>query len=472
MREQMPEKTTEKATERAPAGSSEGTFEKAPEGKLLRSLLCALFGVGLFLVPVPYDGSYTIVLGILTQTVTTSLGENMYLFTLPIFIAGGLVALIYNLIPEALVRRLPIHDRLRQAHGFLTLLALNGGVVALLILLGVGPDWMIGKPTGVTAFVDVGGQIFLIIGFGCLFLPFLTDYGLLEFVGVILRRPFQRVFRLPGRAAIDTLASWVGASSIAVIMTGRQYERGYYTAREAAVIATNFSVVSLPFVYVTCQVAGIPEYFFPLYGSMLLVCLVLAVVTPLLPPLRGVADRYYQDQPAPFSEQAPDEASLLAWAAQRAREVAQNAPTVRRSLSQGVLSLIELFMTMMPAAMSIEFYALVIYEHTPILQWLTLPALPVLQMLAIPEAAAVAPGLVIGLLDQFVPAVIAGSVEAPLAKFVLAGLSVTQLIFFAESAILIWRSAIPLSVAKLVAIFAIRTVLALPMLALLGHWII
>ncbi|MEM6543610.1 MAG: YjiH family protein [Pseudomonadota bacterium] len=437
-----------------------------------RSIFCALFGVALFLVPIRYEDSYTIVLGILTQSVTAYLGEDMYLFTLPIFLVGGLVAILYNLTPNAFASRLPGFQRLKQAHWAWTVLAINGGLVSTMMLLQLGPDWVIGKATGVTAFVDVGGAIFLIIGFGCLFLPFLTDYGLLEFVGVLLRTPFQRTFRLPGRAAIDTLASWVGASSIAVIMTGRQYERGFYTAREAAVIATNFSVVSLPFVYLTAQVAGIPDYFFPLYGSMLLICLVLAVITPLLPPLRGLPDEYYQGRDGRLQERVPEDESLLSWAQQRALEVAENAPSVLSSLRQGSLALLELFLTMMPAAMSIEFLALVLYEHTPVLQWLTTPALPLLEILAIPEAAAVAPGLVVGLLDQFVPAVIASTVDTPLAKFVLAGLSVTQLIFFAESAMLIWRSAIPLSVPKLVAIFFIRTAIALPMLAVLGHLIL
>jgi len=46
------------------------------------------------------------------------------------------------------------------------------------------------KNTGVTAYIDVAGAIFLIIGAGCLLLPFLTDFGLLEFVGTLMRPIF------------------------------------------------------------------------------------------------------------------------------------------------------------------------------------------------------------------------------------------------------------------------------------------
>lgn len=79
--------------------------------------------------------------------------------------------------------------------------------------------------------------------------------------------------------------------------------------------------------------------------------------------------------------------------------------------------------------------------------------------------------MLVGLLDQFVPAIIAGGIESKLTSFILAGLSVTQLIFFAEIGILILRSKIPLSVKQLVTIFCIRTCISLPILALIGHMI-
>ena len=166
-------------------------------------------------------------------------------------------------------------------------------MLATLTLLQIGPHWLISEQTGVTAYIDVAGAIFLLVGLGCLLLPFLTDYGLLEFVGTMLQRPFQKIFNLPGRATIDTLASWVGSSSIAVVLTNAQFERGFYSARESSVIATNFSVVSVPFVLLTANVAGLGNYFLQLYGSMFLICVICAIVTPRLPPLSWIKDEYY-----------------------------------------------------------------------------------------------------------------------------------------------------------------------------------
>ena len=120
--------------------------------------------------------------------------------------------------------------------------------------------------------------------------------------------------------------------------------------------------------------------------------------------------------------------------------------------------------------MTIEFFALAAYHHTEILHFITTPLVPLLQLLAIPDAAAAAPGIVVGFLDQFVPALIAASISSPVTSFVLAGLSVTQLIFMAETGILIYRSKIPLPIRYLAAVFAIRTMIALPILVVIAHW--
>ena len=48
----------------------------------------------------------------------------------------------------------------------------------------------------------------------------------------------------------------------------------------------------------------------------------------------------------------------------------------------------------------------------------------------------------------------------------------TQLIFFAETGVLILRSAIPLNTLQLIGIFFLRTVIALPILALVAHLVV
>lgn len=241
--------------------------------------------------------------------------------------------------------------------------------------------------------------------------------------------------------------------------------------REASVIVTNFSVVSVPFVVLTANVAGISDYVFQLYGAMIFICVLCAIVTPKLPPLRNLPNKYYPPVGKQIQEAVSDSGSTYKWALEQALKRAKTSPGPTQMLKNGSHSLINLFFTMMPAAMTIEFLALAIYHHTEVFHFIATPIVPILELLAIPNAYEAAPGVLVGLLDQFVPAIIAGGIESKLTSFILAGLSVTQLIFFAEIGILILRSKIPLSVKQLVTIFCIRTCISLPILALIGHMI-
>ena len=431
-------------------------------------LLPSLAGACLFLVPFVVDDAPTVLVAYLANLLTGAIGDNARYVTCFIFITAAIVSTVFRFMPLQIANRTPFLKHVFRTGWVWYALTLVGGVSSALTVLGLGPDWMIGKDTGITAYVDVAIIIFCIVGIGCIFLPLLTEYGLMEFAGTLLRRPFQFLFGLPGRAAIDTLTSWVGSSSIAVVLTARQYETGYYTAREASVIATNFSVVSIPFVIFIAQVSGIPEFFVLLYASMIFIGVVCAVITPKLPPLSRVPDEYELQAGKRITDDGAPSGRPIQTALDLAMTRASKAPNPFKAMSGGSKTAFDIAFAMMPAAMTIEFVCLIVYHHTSILQILTFPIMQLLSLMSVPEAAATAPGIVIGLLDQFVPAVIASSIENKQASFILAGLSVTQLIFFAESALLIVRSKIPLSVLQLTMIFCVRTVIALPLLVVIA----
>ena len=70
------------------------------------------------------------------------------------------------------------------------------------------------------------------------------------------------------------------------------------------------------------------------------------------------------------------------------------------------------------------------------------------------------------------PALLAGNIDSELTRFILAGLSVCQLIFMAEIGVLILRSVLPLSFWNLLLIFIIRTIILFPIFLLIGLYIL
>ena len=83
-----------------------------------------------------------------------------------------------------------------------------GAVITILVATQTGPDWLISEETGGSIIQLMGILIawFLAASF---LIPLLTEYGIMDFTGTLLRNILKPLFHLPGRAAIDLLASWL-----------------------------------------------------------------------------------------------------------------------------------------------------------------------------------------------------------------------------------------------------------------------
>ncbi|MEH6549338.1 MAG: YjiH family protein [Pseudomonadales bacterium] len=438
----------------------------------LKFVLPSLCGVFFFLLPVHYDDKWTIPMGIMSDGLRAWAGDAMHVVVLVIVIASALVSLLASAWKRINgERHLPELWRSFDVSAAWLLLRLLGTLVAVCIYFQLGPEWLWGSRTGHVVFYDLAVPIVTIFIFACLLLPLLTDYGLMEFVGSLLRRPFQFIFGLPGRSSIDCMASWMSASAVGVLLTSQQYDRGYYSGREAAVIATNFSVVSLPFCLLVAQFAGLGHMFIQFYCTVAFAGIIAAIIVPRLPPLRGIADSY-----APVGKQIQEDqqagqpvfqASLRAALAK-----ANTASGVKGWLRSALENVTDIWFGLMPPLMIIATAGLVIAEYTPVMQWLSLPFVPLLELLQLPEAEKAAPAMVVGFAEMFLPAVIASGIESELTRFVVISTSIVQLIYMSEMGVLILKTNLPLNLWQLMFIFLVRTLVTLPVIAAVAHFLV
>ena len=131
----------------------------------------------------------------------------------------------------------------------------------------------------------------------------------------------------------------------------------------------------------------------------------------------------------------------------------------------------EMWFGTLPVILAIGTIALIIAEFTPVFRILGIPFIPVYQLLQLPEAELASQTVIVGFADMFLPSVIASSIESEITRFVVAATSVTQLIYMSEIGSIIMGSKIPVSLPKLFIIFVERTVVTLPVIALLAHLI-
>lgn len=349
---------------------------------------------------------------------------------------------------------------------------LFGAIAAVAYLFQIGPEFLTGVATSGTTLGNLIPITMTYLGIGAIFLPLLVDFGLMELVGVMMSRIFDRVFGLPGRSAIDAMASWMGSGPVGVFITSQQYERGFYTAREAAVICTNFSVVSVSFSLVVIEYIGLGHLFLPYYFSIICIGFVAALITPRLPPLKHLPDNFVDGTPASDDRKIGSDVRLFPIAIEQALNRAANAPAPGELLQRIGRNVSEIWLSLIPVVMGLGTTALILAEYTPVFDWLGAPIAPILNLFQLEEAQAAAPLMLVGFTDMYLPALVGTNISSELTRFVVATVSVTQLIYMSEVGALIIKSKIPLGFLNVAQIFLLRTLISFPIAVLIGHIIL
>lgn len=123
-----------------------------------------------------------------------------------------------------------------------------------------------------------------------------------------------------------------------------------------------------------------------------------------------------------------------------------------------------------PVIMALATIALILAEYTPVFDILSYPFVPLLNLLQIPEAAAVAPTFLIGFPDQLMAAVVGGAtVTSEYSRIVIAIVSLNQLIYMSETGALLMKSSLSINFKQLVIIFLERTIITLPFAMIAAH---
>ena len=119
---------------------------------------------------------------------------------------------------------------------------------------------------------------------------------------------------------------------------------------------------------------------------------------------------------------------------------------------------------------SVAVLSLLLAEYTSVFNIIGIPFEPLLHALRLPNVDIIAPATVIGISELLLPVlIITGKGVATMSMFFIIVLSSVQIIFFTESANAMLESDMPLNLIELVGIFFIRTVIAIPLVAIAAH---
>ena len=451
---------------------TEDVTASPPDRKaILAFALPSMLGILAFLTPIHVDGNWTILMGWLSSAATAFVGDTMTWVVFALLWISVIGTVVVKMMGPRRFDPDSLPFRLFDVAPVWVVLRCIGTVMGTMTIFQLGPEVFWHASTGGTvlrglAFLIV--PLFLVAG---LLMPFLTDYGLMEFTGTMVKRVFRIMFTLPGRSAIDALASWLSSAPVGVLITIQQYVSGHYLAREAAVIATNFSVVSVPFALIVANTVGVGHMFPTYYAAVVVTGVITAMIMPRIWPLSRFPDTPFRKL-HPLRERVAGDGSLFREAIDLATQRAAKAAPLKQQLQASVGHIFDIWFGLVPAVIAVGGAGLMLANYTPVLQWLTWPLIPVLELFGLPEAATAAPALIAGFLDMFLPALLVANVDAEITRFVIGVISLTQLIYMSEIGILMIKCEIPLQFHHLLIIFVLRTIIGLPIILAFTHWVV
>ncbi|XVH32955.1 YjiH family protein [Haloferacaceae archaeon DSL9] len=436
--------------------------------------LAFTIGFVFFLVPVPWEGQITVPFDIAVSGITATFPTGVSVYAALLIVAGGLLTTAAELRKRT---TLSVDDRAAKAAALsywetsstFWLLRVAGAVLAPILLFELGPGWLHTPGTGGLVWGTLILSVAVIIPLGAVFVNLFVELGGLEFVGTMARPIMRPLFHVPGRAALDGVASWVGSYSVGLYVTRNVFDRGEYSKRDVYIISTCFATVSIGFVGVVAATVEL-LHLFPVIFLAYLVCIaVTAAILVRVPPLSRIPDEYVS-APNPETPFRGSPREYLRFALSEAVKKAKDGGTLVGAARRGFVDGLKLAVLILGTILAVGLAAVLIAEHTPTFDILAQPLVPVIAALGIPNPEVVAPATIIGITEMFIPALLVADAE-PMARFFVAVLCISQLIFFSAVGPMMMDmfNDIPIRFRDLVVLFAMRTAILVPVIAAMTH---
>lgn len=435
----------------------------------LKFILFSLFGIIFFLVPVPINGESRILLSHATVFVEENIINEFLVFTEIVMWIILIASIIFifvktgNKFIDGLFKTTPLMTGLRIIGAFLYLMVLNNWFAHMSwseVILSPDTGGLLAGEGGLLT------TLFITFFVGIIGIPFLTHFGAVEFLGVLTEPFMEKLFKIPGSATVNAITSFVGDGTLGMIVTDEQFKRGYYSRREAYLIATNFSVVGIAFATAVAEELGLGNIFPIFYLTLLFVILVIAFITARLPFSKFPEDDYYKENNKGNKEiEIPEDDTRLEYAYQEAVEEADKT-TFMDAIIHALKEIAGIYVSLLPVIMAVGTLSLIIIEYTPLFDIISIPLVYLYDFLGFPSETAelMGPASIVGLADMYLPTIFITQSASQAARFFIGVLSFTQVVFMAETGMILIDTEIGFNIWDVIWVFIYRTLLSLPIL--------
>ncbi|MBQ6088202.1 MAG: hypothetical protein IJK95_01435 [Firmicutes bacterium] len=428
-------------------------------------ILFSLLGIIIFFIKVNFRGSSQVpmlqVINLIKGAVPAT--ANMWLVML---------LCLFTLVTGLWAKSASAPEWLKKRHAkdgiFSYFTYITAAIFSVMVVFNVGPQFIIDPVVG-TSSVNVARDVVYAVIIAGTLVVFLTEFGLLEFIGTLLEPVMRKLFKVPGKASIDALSSFVCSPAVGVMITNNLYKTNVYTQREAVDITTSFSICSLGAFAFLSGMANCSDYYSQLVLWSLILVFIMAAIMVRIPPISRKKDVYYDGtvQTEEVRKGEKYEGNIFARAWEAGLTKAQSATP--QSVLNGLISSVGFSAKVAAYVVSLSVIFLALANYTPVVSWIGVPVLPILKVLGMPDAELIAPSVLSGFFALSLPStLLKGTAVAARAGFFVVLLSTSQIIFFTESANAMLDSEIPVNFKDLLIIFLERTVFLIPLCVLIS----
>ena len=424
---------------------------------VFKFLFYSILGVIAFLAPITIGGESSILMGHIKSIIIDGYIEQIRVLVIiasVTTVVGTIIGFIKKDFKNKYLKEFFICGPINGAARIL------GGIFFLMVHYGIGPAIILDPNTGGMMANDLLPSLMVTFCVGVMLMPLLTAFGLVEFIGVLIAPFMRKVFKVPGYAAIDAIASFLGDGTIGIVVTDEQYQKGYYTQREAVIIATSFSIVGISFAAVVSDLLKLSDRFIIFYATIAFSTVIAGIIIARL-PLKKFKNEYYMGK-----NFAGEEGSTsFVVAIKKATEVANKAKETE-ILLDSIKKVGILYITFIPVIMFMGTLGLVIAEHTNIFNIIAMPLVPILKLFGFSKeiATVMAPAMIVGFSDMYLPSLLIEGVPSEMARFLIGTLSFAQLIFLSETGMILVASKIGFNFWDTLKFFVLRTVITFPVI--------
>ncbi len=355
---------------------------------------------------------------------------------------------------------------------FHLLLYFLGSVFALMYYFQFGWEFVYSEKTGGVMIGETLNYTISIVPVAGAVIPLMAGYGLLEAIGAFLE-PFMRpVFKVPGKSALDTIASIVGAAVVGIMFTASIYKEKHYTVKEAFFISSSFSLNSVGYCAFLIGYVGLLEKFGLIFLLYCIVTYLVAAIVCRIPPISKYPDVYVDGSiqtPEMRKENLHLNVTQIKKGYHDALIKADTAPNILKEMAKGFWEGCLITLRVIPMVITIGIIGLSLSEFTPIIEIISRPFVPFISMLGIPDAALATQAILVGGIDLFLPSILIANSAYEATRFFVLMVSLVQVLYITETMLPIIFFGIPAKFKDIVVLWAIRTLVAIPIVAVLAH---